>query len=121
MKFKIDTKEKLHVITVKETILAAIMTEDLQNVLLKYLSASVKNVIVNLNAVTDIDEKIANLLVNVQQTFYDAGNSLVICCLQPKVEKFLEENEYLEEMNVTPTESEASDIVQMEEIEREFL
>jgi hypothetical protein len=33
----------------------------------------------------------------------------------------LEKNELLELMNVTPTESEAWDIVQMEEIEREFL
>ncbi len=33
----------------------------------------------------------------------------------------LEENELLEVMNVTPTVSEAWDIVQMEEIERELL
>jgi len=37
------------------------------------------------------------------------------------VEDWLDKNELLEVMNVTPTESEAWDIVQMEEIEREFL
>jgi len=37
------------------------------------------------------------------------------------VEDFLDKNELLELMNVTPTQSEAWDIVQMEEIEREFL
>jgi hypothetical protein len=43
------------------------------------------------------------------------------CCkFQPSVEEFLEKNEFLEEMNVTPTESEAWDIVQMEEIERDL-
>jgi hypothetical protein len=41
--------------------------------------------------------------------------------LQPQVEDFLDKNELLELMNVTPTQSEAWDIVQMEEIEREFL
>ena len=35
--------------------------------------------------------------------------------------KLLDEKELLELMNVTPTESEAWDIVQMEEIERELL
>jgi len=37
------------------------------------------------------------------------------------VEKTLENNGLLELMNVTPTESEAYDIVRMEEVERELL
>jgi hypothetical protein len=37
------------------------------------------------------------------------------------VEKSLEDNGLMEMMNVTPTESEAWDIVQMEELERELL
>jgi hypothetical protein len=45
----------------------------------------------------------------------------VICEIQKAVEEFLDQHELLEIMNVTPTESEAWDIVQMEEIEREYL
>jgi hypothetical protein len=45
----------------------------------------------------------------------------VICELQQGVEDFLDSNNLLELMNVTPTESEAWDIVQMEEIERELM
>ena len=41
--------------------------------------------------------------------------------MQPAVEQKLEELELLEEMNITPTETEAWDIVQMEEIERELM
>ncbi len=41
--------------------------------------------------------------------------------LPDKAIDVLDENELLEVMNVTPTESEAGDIVQMEEIERELL
>ena len=40
--------------------------------------------------------------------------------LQKQVEKYLDEKELLDLMNITPTESEAWDIVQMEEIEREL-
>jgi hypothetical protein len=57
----------------------------------------------------------------VQQKFYEEGASFVVCCLQKNVESFLDDKELLEIMNFTPTESEAYDIVQMEEIERELL
>jgi hypothetical protein len=41
--------------------------------------------------------------------------------MQQELEDFLDSKDLLELMNVTPTESEAYDIVQMEEIERELL
>ena len=41
--------------------------------------------------------------------------------MKKPVEDFLDSVNLLEMMNTTPTESEAMDIVQMEEIEREFL
>ncbi len=120
MKVKIDTKEKMHVITIEDTKLTANMTEDLQKTMLSYLEMPVKNVVINFENVIDIDEKSANTLLDIQQNFYDAKNSMVFCKLQPQVENFLEENDFLEIMNVTSTESEAWDIVQLEEIEREL-
>ena len=47
--------------------------------------------------------------------------SFVVCNLNDVVETIFDKLELLEMMNVTPTESEAWDIVQMEEIERELL
>lgn len=120
MKVKIDTKEKMHVISVEEGKLAANMTEDLRKMFLKFLSEPVKNVVVNFGQVEVIDDEVANTLVSLQQSFYDAGYSMVFCDFQAPVEKFLDEKELLEIMNFTPTESEACDIVQMEEIEREL-
>lgn len=121
MKVKIDTKEKMHVITIEQEILSANMTEDIKKTLLIYLEKPVKNVVVNFEHVKNIDEITANLLLEIQETYYEAGNSMVFCKFQSVVEDFLEEKEILENMNVTPSESEAWDIVQMEEIEREFL
>ena len=120
MKIKSDTKEKFHVVTVLEPVLAANMTEGLAGSLLFYLGEPVKNVILNLGNVDTIDEASATSLAQIQQKFYDAGCSLVFCNLKPGVEEFLDKKELLEIMNVTPTESEAWDIVQMEEIEREL-
>ncbi|HSQ43543.1 MAG TPA: STAS domain-containing protein [Ginsengibacter sp.] len=120
MKVKIDTKEKFHVINIEEPVLPANMTEDVKETLLSFLNKPIKNIIINLAHVKEIDELVANALVTIQQTFYEANSSMVICNIQTEVEQFLDEKELLELMNVTVTESEAWDIVQMEEIEREF-
>jgi anti-anti-sigma factor len=118
---KTDTKEKFHVITVQEPALTASMTEDLAGCLLPFLQNDVKNLVLVLNDVKSVDVIAAEKLVYIQQKFYEQNASFVVCALQPEVEEFLDKNELLEMMNVTPTESEAWDIVQMEEIERDFL
>ena len=120
MNVKTDTKEKFHAITVAEPSLSATMTDDLGNCLLPYLQNDVKNLVLILKDVTSIDVAAAEKLVYIQQKFYENGASFVICELQKPVEDFLDQNELLEMMNVTPTQSEAWDIVQMEEIEREM-
>lgn len=121
MQVKIDTKEKFHVITVNSTSLSADMTGHLDDTLIPYLQNGVPNIILNLAEVQSIDNLTAEWLVKIQQKFYEAGHSFVVCHLQPGVEKFLDDADLLEMMNVTPTTSEAGDIVQMEEIERELM
>lgn len=121
MKFKIDTREKFHAITIQEINLAANMTEELDKCLLALLQNDVKNVVLVLKDIQTIDIAAAEHLVATQQTFYENDASFVICELNKEVEKKLDEEGLLELMNTTPTESEAYDIVQMEEIERELL
>ena len=121
MNVKTDTKEKFHAITVTESSLSATMTDELEDCLLPYLQNDVKNLILILKDVQSIDVAAAEKLVYIQQNFYEKSASFVICEMQKPVEDFLDQNELLEMMNVTPTQSEAWDIVQMEEIEREFL
>ena len=121
MEVKIDTKEKFHVITLPEVTLSATMTEELSDRLLSYLRSEIKNIVLNLKHVQSLDNFSAETLVKIQQKFYENNVSFVICELLPEVEDFLDKDGLLEMMNTTPTESEAGDIVQMEEIERELL
>jgi anti-anti-sigma factor len=121
MQVKIDTKEKFHAITLPGPSLSATMTEELGECLLPYLQNDVKNIVLILKDIQNIDNAAAEKLVSIQQQFYEQGVSFVICELQKPVEEFLDRDELLEVMNVTPTQSEAWDIVQMEEIERELL
>ncbi|HZI54968.1 MAG TPA: STAS domain-containing protein [Chitinophagaceae bacterium] len=121
MEVKIDTKEKFHAITLPGDSLSATMTEELGACLLPYLQNDVKNIVLILKDIQNIDIAAAEKLLSIQQTYYENNASFVICELQKPVEAFLEKNELLELMNVTPTESEAWDILQMEEVERELL
>ena len=121
MKVKIDTKEKFHAIRLLEPNLSATMTEELSHSLLPYLQNDVKNVVLILEDIQTIDNAAAEQLVQLQQAFYENSASFVICGLKKTVQEFLDKLELLELMNVTPTESEAWDVVQMEEIERELL
>jgi anti-anti-sigma factor len=121
MEVKIDTKEKFHVITLLQPELSATMTEELSDRLLSFLQSGIKNIVLNLKELRSIDNISAENLVKVQQKFYETDASLVMCELQPQLEEFLDKGQLLEMMNITPTESEAWDIIQMEEIEREFL
>jgi anti-anti-sigma factor len=120
MDVKIDTKEKFHVITILDKEIPANMTEEMKALFHRYLQNDVKNVVVNMKEVEHLSEPAGHALVQAQQTAYENSASFVICQLAPAVEKWLDQVELLELMNVTPTESEAWDIVQMEEIEREL-
>jgi len=118
---KTNTKEKFHVISVTAPALTAVMAAELSDLLLPYLQNDVKNIILNLKELQSLDEIAAERLVKLQQNFYEKNSSFVVCEMQKPVEEFLDNVNLLEVMNTTPTESEAMDIVQMEEIEREFL
>ena len=121
MKVKINTKEIFHVIRLNETDLSANMTEELGVQLLTFMQKEIKNVVLNLEDIRSVEDAAAETLVNLQQKFYEANSSFVICGLRPEIEQQLDSSGLLELMNITPTESEAWDIVQMEEIERELL
>lgn len=121
LKVKIDTKEKMHVISISEPILAANMTEVFRQLLLPFLEKDIRNVIINFEKVTSIERPFAEEMVVLQQMYYEKNTSMVFCNIAKNILKNPELEELLEDANITPTESEAWDIVQMEEIEREYL
>lgn len=121
MRFKIDTKEKFTVITPQEVQITANMADEWGQTLQGYLQNDMPHLVINMEAVQELDAAAAKVLADVQQSFYEKNCSCVVCCLAPAVEQTLDDLELLETMNTTPTESEAWDILQMEEIERELL
>ena len=120
IKFKIDTKEIFHVISIEETNLTANMAEDLMELVAKKQEEENKSLVFNLEGVFSMDDKIAVAFQYLHETCYANNLSMVVCGLSPVVKSKFQEHDLSESINITPTESEAWDIVQMEEIEREL-
>ncbi|MBA4167836.1 MAG: STAS domain-containing protein [Chitinophagaceae bacterium] len=120
MKVKIDTKEKMHVITIHEPDIAANMTEKMDKALTALLDQNVKNVVINMQDIKKLDNAAAACFIKLQHLFNERQASFVVCNLQSGVKELLASRDLLGQLNITHTESEAMDIVQMEELEREI-
>jgi anti-anti-sigma factor len=117
---KIDTKEKFHVITIQGPDIAANMTEKMDKELMALLDQKFKNVVLNLKDLKMVNKAAAISLLRLQDLFYVRQASFVVCNLQPEVKNFFAREELTDLLNTAPTESEAMDIIQMEELEREM-
>jgi anti-anti-sigma factor len=121
MQYKTEQKEKFTVITLLENSLSSNLVPELAELTTKIGAEDPKNLVLNFAKVAHWELPVIEQLANAQQSFYDNNTSFVICCLSDSLQEVLDRTEYAEVMNITPTESEAWDIVQMEEIERELL
>lgn len=121
MQYQNTPKEKFTVITILDSILSSNLVPEITTLTQDILSKNPKNLVLNCSKVSQWDVPVIEALVNAQQAFYDNNASFVICELSDSLQNTLDSTDYAEMMNCTPTESEAWDIVQMEEIERELL
>ena len=116
MQVKKDTKEKFTVYTPQIEVLSANMAELLFQELETGMSQIPPHVIVNLSHIQTADAEAVQSLLALQQRAYDIQISFVFCNASKEIESLFRDS-----VNIVPTESEAWDIVQMEEIERELL
>lgn len=121
MNFKIDTKEKFTVITPQTEHFDANIAEALWEAATMGIEKERGNVIVNLQQISQADATAINDLASLQQHFYGKNKSFIVCGVQPPVTEIIKSEDLEETLNITPTESEAWDVVQMEEIERELM
>ena len=121
IQYQIDTKEKFNVITILNKDLSSNLVPELAELTSKWGNTPQKNLIINLQNVEKWDDSVIEQITISQGQFYEKNISFVICALSDELLDNLDKTEYAELLNMTPTESEAWDIVQMEEIERELL
>lgn len=120
MNFKIDTREKFTVITPLTDFFSDNLTAELSELVSSYEQSKI-NLIINFKNVTTINDQIIEQIAAWQNEFNNKKLSFVICEIQQSVKSFLQAHETGDLLNPAPSETEAWDIVQMEEIERELL
>ena len=120
MNFKIDTREKFTVITPLMDSFSDNLTAELNELISSYEKSKI-NLIINFKNVSTINEQVIEQIAAWQNEFYNNKLSFVVCEIQQSVKAVLENFELDNAVNAAPTETEAWDIVQMEEIERELL
>lgn len=120
MNFKIDTREKFTIITPIPDLLSDNLTAELINIANSYRQDKT-NLVINFKNVHSINEQAIQQIAALQQQFYEENLSFVLCEFQPAILLLLEKLELDDIINATPSETEAWDIVQMEEVERELM
>ena len=120
MNFKIDTREKFTMITPVSDFSSDNLTAEFKELVHSYLQHKT-NIVISLKNVVKLDEKTVEMVAALQQEFYEQNISFVICEVQLPVQAIINSLDLDGVLNIAPTDTEAWDIVQMEEIERELL
>ena len=95
------------------------LTAELNELLSSYKQSKI-NLIINFKNVSTTNEQVIKQIAAWQNEFYNSKLSFVLCEIQQSVKAVLEKLELDDVLNTAPTETEAWDIVQLEEIEREL-
>jgi len=120
MNFKIDTREKFTMITPVSDFSSDNLTAEFKELIHSYLQHKT-NIVISLKNVAKLDEQTVEMLAALQHQFYEQSVSFVICEVQLPVQAVINSLDLDGVMNIAPTDTEAWDIVQMEEIERDLL
>lgn len=120
MRFKIDTKEKIVIFRPEFQVLDANLSEDFIRSISELPELDGRNLILDLALLESADEAGIQAILTVYGQQYDSNLSCAIANVNNTLTAALsEDSEY--ELNITPTLSEAIDMVMMESLERDLL
>lgn len=120
MKFKIDTKEKIVVFCPEESVLDANLAEDFTAAVTALPELEGRNLILDMTLVQKMDTTAVEAILTVYQRMYDNNLSCAITGLNNTLTATVK-SAGGDMLNLAPTMAEATDLVMMEELERELL
>jgi hypothetical protein len=119
MQFKIDTKEKIVLLRLEEETLDAKMSDAFVGATGAIGELEEKNLILDLHSLLSADDAGLKAIFTVYMRQYDRSLSAAVAGLNSTLTQKLTAA-YPEMLNIVPTESEAIDMVMMEDFEREL-
>jgi anti-anti-sigma factor len=120
MKFTVDKKERYCTFKLDEQKLNALISANLKSELVILNQEGYRNIICDLSEVSFMDSSGLSAILIGHRICKDANGTFVLCCCQDAVLKLFKISQLDGLLNIVPTESEATDFILMEEVQREI-
>jgi len=121
MEFKIDTKTNYTLIEADSAVLNVNMAEALRQKVKNLYTSAGTNFIVDLKSCAEMELTAGDVLLDLHRFLYDREHSLVFINLQEAVLHIMKKEQLHLSLNLSPTLTEAVDIISMEILERDIL
>lgn len=118
MKYEVEQKDKLVVVRTKVEKLDALHAPELKSELVMLNKGGAKNIVLDMTETRYCDSSGLSAVLVANRLCRDSQGSFVLCGLQPAVQKLIAISQLDSVLKITPTPSEAVDLVYMEEVER---
>tara|TARA_B100000925_G_C21823297_1_gene393876 strand:- start:73 stop:462 length:390 start_codon:yes stop_codon:yes gene_type:complete len=120
MKFTIEHRDRVAIVTSTVEKLDALHAPDLKAELVQLVKAGHLNIILDLNESRYCDSSGLSAVLVGNRMCRDERGTFVLCGLQPTVEKLVQISQLDRVLNITPTLDEAVDFVYMDATEKEL-
>jgi anti-anti-sigma factor len=120
MKFEIEQKEKVVVVRSNVEKLDALHSPELKSEFVVLAGNGNKNIVLDLSASRYCDSSGLSAVLVGNRLCRDNGGTFVLCGLQDAVAKLVSISQLDSVLKITPTVSEAIDLVYMEDVERDI-
>ena len=118
--FNINKEEKLAIVKVNSEKLNSINAPELKNNFVKLSSEDIKNVILDLSEVKFCDSSGLSAILVGNRVSKNSDGTFVVSGIKDMVEKLIQISQLDSILNITPTISEARDLIFMDEVQRSF-
>lgn len=120
MKYTIDKREKLSVLTLDEENLNSMIAPDLKSDLLILKNEGINNLVVDLTNVKYVDSSGLSAILTGNRMWKDSGSFVVTGIESPMVKKLIEISKLDTVLSIVSSLEEAVGLIHMEEIERDM-
>ncbi len=120
MNFEVKNEDKYSLVTSKVEKLDSLNAPDLKSELVMMNKNGVRNIIINLDETRYCDSSGLSAILVGNRLAKNSGGTFVVTGLQASVKKLISISQLDSVLNITPTVSEAIDLVMMEEVERDL-
>lgn len=120
MDFEVKKEEKYTLVTTNVEKLDSLNAPDLKSELVVLNKNNVRNLIINLENTRYCDSSGLSAILVGNRLCKNSGGTFVVTGLQASVKKLISISQLESVLNITPTVSEAVDLVMMEEVERDL-